>query len=118
MFAGPTDEKLKIGDILRIDASGWWNGYVSDQSRSLAWEGELSDEAKRAHAAILRMNKELRATVRPGILPSDLYRLTMRMFEEEGYDSLTPQAGHSLGRIAHETPIFGRGIRLSLWNLE
>ena len=109
LFAGPTEEKLKKGEILRIDASGWWNGYVSDQSRSLAWNGGLSDEAKRAHAAILRMNKELRATVRPGVLPSDLYRLTMQMFEEEGYDSLTPQAGHSLGRVAHEPPFLVEG---------
>ncbi|MDP6666381.1 MAG: Xaa-Pro peptidase family protein [Dehalococcoidia bacterium] len=108
-FAGPTDEKLRRGDILRIDASGWWDGYVSDQSRSLAWDGDLSDAAKRGHAAIYRMNRELREAVRPGVLPSDLYRLTMRLFEEEGFDSLTPQAGHSLGRIAHEPPFLVEG---------
>ena len=44
-FVGPTNELLRKGDILRIDASGWWKGYVSDQSRSLAWNGEISDEA-------------------------------------------------------------------------
>jgi len=108
-FAGPTDEKLHRGDVLRIDASGWWNGYVSDQSRSLAWDGEISDEARRAHAAIYRMNTELREAVRPGILPSDLYRLVMRLFEEEGFNSLTPQAGHSLGRVAHEPPFLVEG---------
>jgi Xaa-Pro aminopeptidase len=108
-FAGPTDEKLRRGDVLRIDASGWWDGYVSDQSRSLAWDGALTDEAKSAHAAIYRMNRELRKAVRPGALPSDLYRLTMRLFDEEGYDSLTPQAGHSLGRVAHEPPFLVEG---------
>ena len=108
-FAGPTDERLKRGDILRIDASGWWDGYVSDQSRSLAWDGELTDKAKWAHAAILRMNKELREAVRPGVLPSDLYKLTMQIFDDEGYESLTPQAGHSLGRIAHEPPFLVEG---------
>ena len=108
-FAGPTDEKLRRGDVLRIDASGWWDGYVSDQSRSLAWDGALTDEAKKAHAAIYRMNRELRKAVRPGALPSDLYRLTMRLFDEEGYDSLTPQAGHSLGRVAHEPPFLVEG---------
>jgi Xaa-Pro aminopeptidase len=108
-FAGPTDEELRIGDVLRIDASGWWDGYVSDQSRSLAWNGELSDKAKRGHAAIYRMNRKLREAVRPGLLPSDLYRLTMRLFEEEGFESLTPQAGHSLGRVAHEPPFLVEG---------
>lgn len=82
---------------------------MSDQCRSLAWDGELSDAAKRGHAAIYRMNRELREAVRPGVLPSDLYRLTMRLFEEEGYDSLTLQAGHSLGRVAHEPPFLVEG---------
>ena len=108
-FAGPTDTKLEKNQILRIDASGWWNGYVSDQSRSLAWDGDPGDAAKRAHAAIFRMNTELRAAVRPGVLPSDLYRLTMKIFDEEGYDALTPQAGHSLGRVAHEPPFLVPG---------
>ena len=55
------------------------------------------------------MNKKLRESVRPGSLPADLYRLTMQMFEEEGYDSLTPQAGHSLGRTVHEPPFLVEG---------
>lgn len=31
------------------------------------------------------------------------------MFEEDGYTSLTPQAGHSLGRTAHEPPFLVPG---------
>ena len=108
-FAGPTDEKLQRGQILRLDASGWWDGYVSDQSRSPAWGRRPSDAAKRAHAAIYRMNRELKEAVRPGAVPSELYRMTMSMFEEEGYQSLTPQAGHSLGRTAHEPPFLVAG---------
>ena len=108
-FAGPTDERLKPGQMLRLDASGWWDGYVSDQCRSLAWGGHAGDEAVRAHAAIYRMNRELRDAVRPGVVPSDLYRQTMHIFEDEGFQSLTPQAGHSLGRTAHEPPFLVEG---------
>ena len=103
-FVGPTDTPLERGTILRLDIGGWWNGYVCDMSRSLAWGGKVSDDAKRAHAAIYRMNQELTKAVRPGVVPSDLYKMLMRLFDEEGYTSLTPQAGHSLGRTAHEPP--------------
>ena len=44
-----------------------------------------------------------------GVLPSDLNRLVMRLFEEEWFNSLTPQVGHSLGRVAHEPPILVEG---------
>ncbi len=108
-FVGPTDTPLAKGTVLRLDIGGWWQGYVADMSRSLAWGGKVSDAAKRAHAAIYRMNQELTAAVRPGAVPSDLYRMLMRLFDEEGYQALTPQAGHSLGRTAHEPPFLVAG---------
>jgi Xaa-Pro aminopeptidase len=55
------------------------------------------------------MNRELTAAVRPGAIPSELYRLCMRIFEDEGYETLTAQAGHSLGRTAHEPPFLVAG---------
>lgn len=108
-FVGPTDTKLERGHILRLDIGGWSEGYVCDMSRSLAWGGKPNDISRRAHAAIYRMNQEITKAVRPGARPSDLYRMLMRIFEEEGYQSLTPQAGHSLGRTAHEPPFLVAG---------
>ena len=108
-FVGPTDTRLERGMVLRLDIGGWWQGYVCDMSRSLAWGGKVNDAAKRAHAAIYRMNRDLTDAVRPGAVPSELYRSLMRMFEEEGYQSLTPQAGHSLGRTPHEPPFLVAG---------
>lgn len=99
----PTDNRLERGHIVRLDIGGSYRGYQCDLSRSLAF-GRVSDEARRAHAAILRMNEALRAAVRPGAVCSDLYRMCMRIFEEEGYSPLTRQAGHSLGRTVHEPP--------------
>ena len=108
-FVGPTDTRLERGDMLRVDIGGWWGSYVADMSRSLAWGGPPSDAARQAHQAILRINRALVAAVRPGALPSELYKLCMRMFDEQGYRSLTPQAGHSLGRTTHEPPFLVDG---------
>jgi len=99
----PTDNRLEQGHIVRLDIGGSYQGYQSDLSRSFAF-GKVNDDVRRAHAAILRMNKELRKAVRPGVRCSDLYRMCMRMFEEESYAPLTRQAGHSLGRTVHEPP--------------
>ena len=72
-------------------------------------DGEISDEARRAHVAVYRMNTELREAVRSGVLPSDLYRFVMRLFEEEWFNFLTPQVGHSLGRVAYGPPFLVEG---------
>jgi Xaa-Pro aminopeptidase len=104
----PTDNRLMRGHIVRLDIGGSYQGYQCDLSRSLAY-GKVNDQVRRAHAAILSMNKELRAAVRPGTKCSDLYRMCMRMFEAAGYTSLTRQAGHSLGRTVHEPPFLVEG---------
>ncbi len=103
-FVGPTATRLERGHVVRLDIGGSYRGYWCDTSRSLAWGGQPSAEARRAHATILRANEQLREAVRPGARPSDLYRLCMRVIEDGGYRSLTPQAGHSLGRMVHEPP--------------
>ena len=107
-------EKMKEAQeqIKRIEVEGVSGGSLVKVILTGDYEIKsivISDEAKKAHASILRMNKKLRDSVRPGILPSDLYLLTMKMFEEEGYESLTPQAGHSLGRTVHEPPFLVKG---------
>jgi Xaa-Pro aminopeptidase len=104
LFVGQTDNRLAPGNIFRLDLGGSYGGYWADMSRSSAVLGPPSEGSKRAHSAILAMNERLRLEVRPGVRPCDLYRLCMGMFEERGYSSLTPQAGHSLGRMVHEPP--------------
>jgi len=108
-FVGPTNTKLERGHIFRLDIGGWCDGYLADMSRACAWGGDPGKLARQAHKAIFRMNKALRDAVRPGAIPSELYRMTMRIFEEEGWEPLTAQAGHSLGRTAHEPPFLIKG---------
>jgi len=108
-FVGPTETRLERTHILRLDIGGWCDGYVADMSRSLAWGGAPSNQARRAHKAVLRINRELAAAVRPGAIPAELYQMCMRIFGEEGYESLTRQAGHSLGKTAHEPPFLVPG---------
>ncbi len=99
----PTDNRLAQGHLARLDIGGSYRGYQSDLSRSMAF-GEVSESARKAHASILKINRALRAAVRPGVKCSDLYRMCMGMFDGEGLTPLTRQAGHALGRAVHEPP--------------
>ncbi len=99
-----TEERLKPGDIARTDACARYQGYFSDISRVRAF-GETSDEAKRAHEAIYTANRKLVEAAQPGVRCSDLYRMLAEHLEKDGYECLSHQAGHGLGRDVHEPPM-------------
>ena len=99
----PTDNRLQQGHLARLDIGGSYQGYQSDLSRSMAF-GKVSEDARKAHVSILRINQALRSAVRPGVKCSELYRTCMGMFADEGLTPLTSQAGHALGRAVHEPP--------------
>ena len=103
-MVGPTKEKrLQQGEIIRIDLGCRCEGYLCDISR-VAIFGEPSQEAVRAHHAVLHTNEALRRAVGPGVRCSDLFHLGMEKINEAGFHMLTPQAGHSIGRSPHEPP--------------
>ena len=104
-----TDERLKLGEIVRVDACARYQAYMSDISRVRVF-GEPSDEARRAHEAIYRANRMLAESARPGVRCCDLYQMVMKHLRKAGYESLSPQAGHGLGRDSSEPP------KLTAWN--
>ncbi|HOG48784.1 MAG TPA: Xaa-Pro peptidase family protein, partial [Anaerolineae bacterium] len=104
-----TEERLKPGEIVRTDACARYQGYISDISRVRVF-GQPSDEARRAHDAIYTANRMLAEAARPGVRCCDLYQIVMAHLKKRGYESLSPQTGHGLGRDAHEPPM------LAGWN--
>jgi Xaa-Pro aminopeptidase len=104
-----TEEGLKPGEVVRTDACAWYQGYFSDISRVRVF-GPTSDEAKRAHDTIYTANRKLAEAARPGVRCCDLYHMVMAYLEQRGYQSLSPQCGHGLGRDVHEPPM------LAAWN--
>lgn len=99
-----TENRLKPGEVARTDACGRFQGYFSDISRVRAL-GEPSDEAKRAHEAIYTANRKLVEAARPGVPCRELYRMLAAHLAKAGYECLSQQAGHGLGRDVHEPPM-------------
>lgn len=102
-FVGPSDRKLDLGEIVRIDAGGYCRSYCCDMSR-VAVLGKPSEEAARYHASVLKTNERVRGAVKPGAKCCDLYALAAKTMRSQNCRLLTPQAGHSVGREAHERP--------------
>ena len=101
IIMGPGDRALGAGDVLIIDTGTLYDGYFCDFDRNFAF-GEVSDETKRAYAAVYRATDAGIAAARPGATCADLHRVMWEILEEAG------ALGNSVGRMGH-----GLGIQLT-----
>jgi Xaa-Pro aminopeptidase len=96
--------KLKPGDILRVDVGGSFDGYYSDLART-AVVGKPSPSQAKAYKALWDVMEKVIEAVRPGIPSKHLYKIYKDRFEELGPGVRMPHVGHCLGIKLHEQPM-------------
>ncbi len=101
IVCGPHDRGLREGDILFIDTGSTYDGYYCDFDRNYA-VGRVSDEAKRAHAAMWKATEAGIAAARVGATSEDLFLAMAKIIEEAG------SIGNNVGRLGH-----GLGMQLT-----
>ena len=80
------DQVCKNGDLLLIDAGAEYNYYSGDITRTFPVNGKFSAAQKKVYQGVLNIQKEIMATIKPGIYFKDLHKmgedkLTDLMFE-------------------------------------
>lgn len=100
----PGKQKLKLGDILSIDAGMILDGYCGDATITVAigtvspQHQHLIDTAHEAMMAGIRV-------ARPGKRIGDIGHAIETFAEARGFSVLRQYAGHGLGKHMHEQPI-------------
>ena len=92
------------------------DGYLADHTRIFAIGG-VDDELKRAHAAMLAIQDEIKTAARPGVSAGDLYDLAVVRAAELGLgeyfmgagDQRVRFIGHGIGTELDEFPFLARG---------
>jgi Xaa-Pro dipeptidase len=102
--AVPSDQLLKIGDLVVVDWGASYHGYASDLTRTLVM-GDPTAEQKAIAESVLRANRAGRGAGKPGIMAGDVDRAARNEIESDGFGKyFTHRTGHGLGMEAHETP--------------
>ncbi len=99
----PGKQKLKIGDVLSIDAGMLLDGYAGDSTITIA-VGKVS--AKHQHL-IETARKAMLAGIqaaRSGKRIGDIGYAIQSVAWSEGFDVLREYIGHGLGHVMHESP--------------
>ncbi|MGD8402995.1 MAG: Xaa-Pro peptidase family protein [Anaerolineales bacterium] len=111
--AGPTDRKLRAGDLLVIDYGAGANGYISDITRTFA-VGDVDAEYEKIHEIVQEANAAGRAAGKPGIPCAEVDKAARAVIEDAGYGAhFTHRTGHGIGMEAHERP-YMRGDNMQI----
>ena len=112
--ASPSERPLTAGDLLVIDWGAYFQGYVSDLTRTFAI-GDVDPQLREVARIVAEANAAGRAAARPGVLAGDVDRAARSVIERAGYGAyFTHRTGHGIGMEGHEPPYMFAENRLVL----
>lgn len=102
---GPTDRKIKKGDIAIMDISPRVNGYWADCSNSVVFWSEPNEEQLKYFQAVKDAFEAGAEAIYPGKKFSEVNRIMERQYEKHGLTFCSYQ-GHQIGCSVNEVPRF------------
>lgn len=114
---GCREKKLAKGDLVVIDIGCGVNGYQTDKTLSYMFGKPIPEHAIREHERCVEIQDKLAAQLKPGAIPSEIYRNIMADLEPEflknfmGYGNHRVKfLGHGIGLWIDETPVIAEGF--------
>ncbi|MED3985404.1 aminopeptidase P family protein [Peribacillus simplex] len=99
-----TDKIIEKGDFVTLDFGAYYNGYVSDITRTLA-VGKPSEDLINIYDIVLEAQLRGMAGIKPGMTGREADALTRNLIEEKGYGQYFGHStGHGIGLEVHEGP--------------
>jgi Xaa-Pro aminopeptidase len=102
----PGNYKIKQGDLVHVDFACFFQGYMSDISRT-AVVGEPDEMQLKAYDIAVRAERAVAAAMKEGIRIIDVHMIAKQFYESEGFSYNRAFIGHGLGIGCHEFPFLG-----------
>jgi Xaa-Pro aminopeptidase len=104
IIAGPTERRIRRGDVFLIDTGSRYGGYFCDFDRNYAI-GRVGDQVRRVHDMLYRATDAGIAAARPGNTAADVFAAQAKVLEDAGIElGNVGRFGHGLGKILTEPP--------------
>ncbi|MFJ7725390.1 M24 family metallopeptidase [Neobacillus sp. NPDC097160] len=99
-----SDKVIETGDLVTLDYGAYYNGYVSDITRTVA-VGEPNTKLKEIYSIVLEAQLRGMAGIKPGVTGKEADALTRNYISEKGYgEYFGHSTGHGIGLEVHEGP--------------
>lgn len=99
-----SDKVIEAGDMITIDFGCYYNGYVSDMTRTISL-GEPTDEMKNIYNIVKEAQQRVLDVAKPGMSGVELDAVARDYITEQGYGAeFGHSTGHGIGLEVHEGP--------------
>ena len=104
------DREIEAGEPVVIDFGTRVDGYPSDQTRTVVFDGEPTAEFKNVHRVVKNAQQAAVETVEPGVTAGAVDAAARRIIEQAGYgEQFIHRTGHGVGLSVHEAPEISDG---------
>ncbi|HWL13157.1 MAG TPA: aminopeptidase P family protein, partial [Ureibacillus sp.] len=99
-----TNKVIEAGDFVTLDFGAYYNGYVSDITRTIA-VGNPDEKLKEIYNIVLQAQLKGMEGIKPGLTGIQADALTRDYITEHGYgENFGHSTGHGIGLEVHEGP--------------
>lgn len=99
-----TSKVIEVGDFVTLDFGAYYNGYVSDVTRTLA-VGEPSEQLKEIYQVVLDSQLLALEKIKPGMTGKEADAIARDYIASKGYGKAFGHSlGHGMGLEVHEGP--------------
>ena len=99
------DREIAAGEPVVLDFGTRIADYPSDQTRTIVFDGEPSEEFKQVHGVVKKAQQAAIETIEAGVTAGSVDAAAREVIEEAGYgDQFIHRTGHGVGLSVHEAP--------------
>lgn len=103
-----SDKLIEMGDMITLDFGCYYNGYVSDMTRTFAI-GDPGQKMKDIYQLVLDAQLMVNEAAKPGITGVELDAIARNYFAKHGVaEAFGHSTGHGIGLEIHEGPSVSR----------
>jgi Xaa-Pro dipeptidase len=114
---GCPDRILRKGDLVVIDIGSGYRGYQTDKTMTYMFGSPIPENAIQEHYRCVEIQDKLSALLKPGAIPSDIYRTVMADLEPGFLTNFMGFGNHKVNFLGHgiglwidEMPVIAEGF--------
>ena len=110
-----SDKKIQKEEFITMDFGAYYEGYVSDMTRTVYYGDNISDRHVEIYNTVLEAQILGVNTIKEGIMSDDVDKVVRNFLTEKGYGEYFGHGlGHGIGAEIHELPYLSSASHIEL----